>query len=435
MKKLKAMLSANDGFLANVSVSFGLKGGAFLLGLGMNLLLANWLDADGVGQFFLVLTFINVCIVVAKLGLDRTLTRLFTEHYLKQRWAEIVNLRILSDRLMIATSLLIVLIIFFLSRPIAIHVFNQPAIENNLIIFSLAILPIALFQNHGETLKGLKQIRLGLLIGTVALPMLFIVGSIIIHYHVFDVTSAIWIYVISAFLIAIFSKLFYYFKYVEGIKTRIFNSCSEAKKLLGDSYHVLISSLYQQLIIWIPVLTIGYHWDDSQVGTFEIARRVSMLLSFFLIAFNSVFAPKITELYRNGDLDTLQKMYSKSSRYLAILAIVCIIPIIWSRDYIFSLFGANFMEAGIPFIILLVGQFVNCATGSVGFILMMTGNEKLMRQATFFSLLFTGILSVLIIPQWGSLGAAITTSGSIIIMNLVASYKLHKKLGISPLIS
>jgi O-antigen/teichoic acid export membrane protein len=436
MKRLKAILSSNEGFLANVSVSFVLKGAAFLLGLAMNILLANWLGADGVGQFFLILTFINVCVVIAKLGLDRTLTRLFTEHYIKRSWVEIANLRVLSNRLIVVTSLLMMLIIFLFSEPISIYVFNQPSMESNLLLFSLAILPIALFQNQGETLKGLKQIRLGLLIGTIALPALFIIGAIITHYYIFEVSTAIWIYIISACLIMVFSQIFYHIKYVKGIRIRrlVVDSALEAKQLLGDSYHVLISNFYQQVNIWIPVLIIGYYWDDVSVGQFEIARRVSMLLSFFLLAFNSVFAPKITELYHNGELDTLQKMYSKSSRYLALLALTCIIPIIWSRDLIFNLFGANFIDAGDSFIVLLVGQFVNCSTGSVGFILMMTGNEKLMRQSTFIALTFTLVASLLLIPQWASLGAALTASGSIIIMNVIASYKLYKKLGITPLI-
>ncbi len=80
--------------------------------------------------------------------------------------------------------------------------------------------------------------------------------------------------------------------------------------------------------------------------------------------------------------------------------------------------------------ILAVGQFINVVTGSVGYLLMMTGNEKLMRNNT----LVVGGVSIVIgsiaIPLWGRVGAALTTSFSLVTLNVAAFYLVWRKLRI-----
>ena len=45
-----------------------------------------------------------------------------------------------------------------------------------------------------------------------------------------------------------------------------------------------------------------------------------------------------------------------------------------------SLFGPEFRAGGPVLTILAAGQYVNVLTGSVGYLLMMTGNERLVRN-------------------------------------------------------
>ena len=70
------------------------------------------------------------------------------------------------------------------------------------------------------------------------------------------------------------------------------------------------------------------------------------------------------------------------------------------------------------------------ATGSVGFVLIMTGNERLARNNTAVAAGVSLALNVLLIPRYGALGAAIATAVSIASLNLPAAYLVKRELGI-----
>ena len=81
-------------------------------------------------------------------------------------------------------------------------------------------------------------------------------------------------------------------------------------------------------------------------------------------------------------------------------------------------------------VVLAIGQFINVSTGSVGFVLIMAGNERLARNNTLLAATVSLVLNVLLIPPLGALGAAIATAASIASLNLSAAYLVKRRLGI-----
>ena len=116
------------------------------------------------------------------------------------------------------------------------------------------------------------------------------------------------------------------------------------------------------------------------------------------------------------------------SRILFIIAIpLCALLFFLSAEIL--LFGEDYVNASYLLQVLIFGQFINIICGPVAFLLNMTGNEKDMRNI----LLLTGILSIILgfilTFHYGVLGAAISTSTSLIIQNLLAAFYVRKRLG------
>ncbi len=80
---------------------------------------------------------------------------------------------------------------------------------------------------------------------------------------------------------------------------------------------------------------------------------------------------------------------------------------------------------------LAIGQFVNVATGSVGYLLMMSGNEKLMRNNVAFVAVMSVVLNALFVPIYGPFGAVIATAVCLASQNLIAAYMVRSRLGIN----
>ena len=78
--------------------------------------------------------------------------------------------------------------------------------------------------------------------------------------------------------------------------------------------------------------------------------------------------------------------------------------------------------------VLVLGQFVNAATGSVGFLLAMTGNERSMRKAMLIAGILAIFMSFLLVPLYGVMGAAISTALAVAFQNLLAAWYVSKRL-------
>ena len=97
---------------------------------------------------------------------------------------------------------------------------------------------------------------------------------------------------------------------------------------------------------------------------------------------------------------------------------------------ILRLFGPDFVT-GAPLLRLLsIGQFINVATGSVGYLLMMTGHERTLRLNITLATAVNLWLCLWLIPKMGPFGAAIATAVPLALMNLLSAYFVYTKLRI-----
>ncbi|HET9870699.1 MAG TPA: polysaccharide biosynthesis C-terminal domain-containing protein, partial [bacterium] len=69
-------------------------------------------------------------------------------------------------------------------------------------------------------------------------------------------------------------------------------------------------------------------------------------------------------------------------------------------------------------------------TGSVGILLVISGNEKVTRNRSAAVALFGLFLNLLLVPKWGMVGAAVSTALCVASSNLISAYFVWSKLGI-----
>ena len=113
---------------------------------------------------------------------------------------------------------------------------------------------------------------------------------------------------------------------------------------------------------------------------------------------------------------------------LPIIAVIIIFP-----GKILSLFGSEYTQGALVLIILAFGQLVNIMTGSVAMLLSMTKYERELRNMTIITALIVLPFGFYLISSFGLIGAAITTSFSIALHNLLLALSVYSKLGINVL--
>ena len=122
----------------------------------------------------------------------------------------------------------------------------------------------------------------------------------------------------------------------------------------------------------------------TAVAIYDVALRGAALVAFTLDALNTAIAPYITAAFEKKDFN-LQKIITKTSRVIFAFSVPIALTFILGGDQLIALlFGKEYKLAYVPLVILCVGQLINSLAGSVGLVLVMTGNQAYYTNTNIF---------------------------------------------------
>jgi O-antigen/teichoic acid export membrane protein len=181
----------------------------------------------------------------------------------------------------------------------------------------------------------------------------------------------------------------------------------------------------------IQVVLLGVLSTQDQVGYFSTASSVAYFASLPLMVMNLVVAPHFARLHSNGGVQSLQQLTTKVARYSLAATVPIALVFFAIGDYLVEfVFGAEFDATYTPALILVVGQIANVVAGPCGQILNMTGNERFTVFGVGAGLIVNVALGVLLVPDYGAVGATISSCAGVIVWNAYMVLFAHQKIGI-----
>ncbi len=199
---------------------------------------------------------------------------------------------------------------------------------------------------------------------------------------------------------------------------------------LKDAFPMMLASSAIIILASTDTFLMGVFETNENVGIYNIALKISTLSIFFLQAISSILAPKIAKAYAENDMTNFNKIVSFSIKVNFYLSTSLITIIIVFRKFLLNLFGEQFVEGEMILIILCLGQVINSFTGPVGVIMQMIGQQNAFRNIVIIALVLNIILTITLIPIYGGIGAAISTSISMFVWNISSSVYLRVRKGI-----
>ena len=179
-------------------------------------------------------------------------------------------------------------------------------------------------------------------------------------------------------------------------------------------------------------LYVGAFLGTTHVAYFGIALKIVALSSFVLVPLNRVIAPRYAKSFKSENTLELTSNAKFSARMALLFAIPFTLFISINSEFVLSFFGDEYsIGAKSILLIMLVGQFVNIASGSVGWLLQMTGSAKFYRNLSIVNFVFLVLFTPFSIIFLGLKGAAISYSFSLVFMNLISAFVVYKRLGIN----
>jgi len=419
---VKKTFSRNRELLLHSFLALTIRGLAAIASFVMNIVVSRRLGATEAGYFFLALAFITVFSNITRLGTDNAIIRFISVYSKNKEWYKVTGALKASIKYSVIVSIAFAFVAVGFSNFISATIFSKPLLKGVLIFMTLAIPFTAVYNIYGFALQAIKKVIFSVLFLNVVVPVLVILA--VIFFKPDKAESLGWMYLITT-VITVVLAFFAWRVVVPGTHSAHFDS----SEFWNSSKSLWVIIICQQLMQWGGQFIAGIFLKPADIAVLAVAQRTSMLISFILIAVNFVSAPRFSTYYHEGDMAGLKKFAVTTTRVMTLVATPLVLLILVFPTWIMTLFGHDFSNGANLLRVLAIGQFINVITGSIGYLLIMTGHEKEMRNITVLNGFLSIILSFVLTYFFGVMGAGVSIALVVAAQNLIVVVTVKKKLG------
>ena len=413
------------------SISLFLKISQAFFSFMTTVLLARILGAEGYGIYAYAFAFVSLLSMPAQAGLPTLVVRETTRGMAEERLGLVKGLWKWATKVVVFISLAFIAIVGFV---FLILKGNKLGLKEWTFLWALLLVPFMSLGNlRGAALRGLHKVVTGQLPEFFIRPALFLtflyIAGFFLHQKL-DPPQAMALNVVASVVAFIIGAWLLY----RNIPSSVYKASPiyEGKRWLESLIPLAFIAGMWVINNQTDIVMLGIFKPPAEVGIYRVAVQIALLASFGLQAVNMVVAPRFAYLYTKGKMKKLQYLVTRSAQaILAFNLLVTVFFVLFGKIFLNLVFGKDFILAYIPLLILLIGQLVNSASGSVGVLLNMTGHEKDTALGLTLAAGVNVLLNLILIPPLGSEGAAIATAVSMIIWNIILWWLAKKRLGIN----
>jgi O-antigen/teichoic acid export membrane protein len=306
--------------------------------------------------------------------------------------------------------------LYLFSSIISVQLLHNPEITGLLRITALCFPFIAMQKAVIGTLNGLKEMKLYAAVNAAQNILVMIVSFAFVILMNMDVKGAVLGFVIPTVLMGLLSLTFTRNFFISPTKVLI----NEFKELSRFGFYVVLANSVGMVNTQIGSLIIGYFMNETEVGYYAVAGFFLQGVTLLPQAIQAVTTPTIASYYRKRDFHNIQKLL-KSTMFKTSAVVLCIslILAVFGKFFIIFLFTEEFLPAYLPMLILLVGYFIHSVYASIGGCLSSVGKVHILFKVDSICAGLNLLLNILLIPQFGLIGAATASSISMISTTLV----------------
>jgi O-antigen/teichoic acid export membrane protein len=414
-----------QGFKVFTVRGFG-AGASFIL----TLLVTNNVSPGQAGNFFLCFAVINSIGMLFTLGSPLFLIRMIGVNQ-NDNWSYINQQFSLILKAIVVLGLSCILLTGLFGYQLAMNVFNKAELIALLPLTSVAILLFSLTQIFSAALQGLHLPVFASFVQNLVMPLTFIIliSTAAMRNVPFGPYELIWFLVAGSCLAICFG----FWKWVSDGRSSIRYEAGFSVELIRSLSPLFVISAVSIGAQWMGQIAVGVYLGSEQVAYFSTAQRTAMVISLVLVSINIIIAPKFAKAFSNKDLREVDQVALSASRLMIVIAIPLLVILLSFSELIMQAFGAGYDVAAPLLRIMVIGQFLNVVTGSVGSLLTMTGYARDLRNIMLFCGPPAIFLAFFLTKEYGMLGAAYGTAITVSTQNVIAVVFVKKRLGFNAL--
>ncbi len=369
------------------------------------------------GRFSLIVTMTTMIIILIGNGIPTAMSKYLAEVF-ESAPEKILGIKHKAMKLQ-AILMLTVTVVFFFFSPVIAWILHDPSLTPLFRLSSLIIPAFAIASFYFYYYTGLHFFRLQSFLKTIrALArILFIVGfAYFFAPRGLGVEGAVSGYIAApffVFLIALICDIVIthrYFPSTKQIKSEVVSF--SGKTILAYAGPLTLFLLFYELILTLDLYFVkSLLQSDYMTGIYNAAITVGRIPYYLFYALTIILLPAISKTTSEQNTVETESLVNKSLRLLVLLLFPMITLLIAYAPQILTLFyGTRYIEASTPMSIFSVGVGFLTVFYVLSFALNGAGLVKIPMKLSFFGFLGMIVLNFLLIPVYGLIGAALSTT-------------------------
>ena len=199
------------------------------------------------------------------------------------------------------------------------------------------------------------------------------------------------------------------------------------REVLGFTLPLLTTDLTYAAMTTLSVVLLGHLWNTTAVASLTAVLPAARMNELVMNTFGILFVPLAARMFANEDRPGINALYWRTSMWIAIFTFpVFAFTFSLAKPLTILLFGERYASSAPILAILAIGCYFNASMGFNGLTLKVFGRVRLLVLVNLATIVASLVLSVLLIPRLGPLGAALSITTALVIHNILKQLGLKR---------
>ncbi|UPV75250.1 flippase [Halorussus limi] len=326
------------------------------------------------------------------------------------------------------TAILAVVMFAYGSRFVSL--FGDSELVTYISLFAFALPAMVFVDVFVAVFRGLNNSKPKLYFRTLVPKFGFLAAVAVAGFFNFGFESVIlaWVggYVIAALVFIVYIAL--------NIEYRpTFPEPVVARRLVVFSFPLLAVFFANHLMRWVDTFIIWIYTDTATVGLYSATVLLTRTIPMILGSVTFLYLPIASRFYSDGDIERVQSLYVILTKWVVGASLPLFLTFMFfPKSVLTVVFGPDLAAGASVMQLLALGFFSHTLLGTNGHTLIMLGQRRKLLAARSLMVLVNLILSVLLVPSLGIVGAALGSMAAFLLGNVAVSAYLYREKGLHP---
>jgi len=401
---------------------------------GVQVIVIRYLSKDDYGAFAYALSIVGLVASVATFGLDRSITRFVPIYDEQGNYGKLFGTVVMALGTVTSVGLISVVVVYGLQGAVGGSLIGNERATSVLLVLIL----LAPIQALDGLLMGMfavfskpRAIFFRKYVLTPALRVTIVLLLVLGHQGVVFLALG---YVLSGvFGVALYSVMLYRMLRSERLLERFSFEAMEmpAREVFSFTIPLLTSDLVYVVMHTSDVILLGHFGGTTDVAEFRVVSPAATLNLLVMTSFALLFTPVAARMFARDDREGVNRLYWQTAIWIAVLSFpIFALTFSLAHPVTVTLFGERYADSATYLALLSFAYYFNAALGFNGLTLKVFGRLRYIVSINMLVALVNLGANFVLIPRYGALGAAIGTSSTLVLHNILKQAGLSLGTGV-----